>query len=806
MKPHCTPTPGRVNRRAFLRTGSLALGLLGLAPRLVRAGETPARSAKGNSPRAAIDLPTGSAPPPVPLPHFPDRLHAFVWRNWQLVPPERMAEVVGATRAQVVRLGRRMGLARPPRITAARQRRSALTVIRRNWHLLPYEQLLQLLGWTPEQMAFALREDDFLFIKLGSLKPRCEPLRYQPPNRLTLEREQVLARLVRSEFPQGTGRTDELLFAFVDQLSRPPTKGLSRTGSPSAFSPRFCYSYFALYGDPLLEPDLDPYPEGYLARLAASGVDGVWLQAILTRLAPFPWDTGLSRQHEVRLENLRKLVSRARRQGIGVFLYLNEPRALPLGSYATRPELKGVTEGDYATLCTSVRAVRDYLESAVASICQAVPDLAGFFTISGSENLSHCWSHGGGAACPRCGQRKPSEVIAELHAAFQAGIRQGGGGQQLIVWDWGWNDAWVEDIIGRLPSEVKFMSVSEWATPIQRGGVATEVGEYSISTVGPGPRARRHWGLARRRGLKTIAKIQAANTWELSAVPYIPALANVARHAANLAAAGVDGLMLGWTLGGYPSPNLEVVAQIGVAHATGSPLMPEAALVAVAEERYGTVIAPAVVRAWTEFSEAFSEFPFHGGLVYSAPMQVGPANLLWSEPTGYRATMVGFPYDDLDGWRAVYPPDVFVNQFEKVADGFERARAGLAAAFESCRRRLTAGEHAAMEQELNVGEAAAIHFRSTANQARFVLARRRLAEAKSSDEFASAREELERLLRGEISLAKRLHAIQSRDSRIGFEASNQYYYVPVDLAEKVINCHDLLARWLPAQQWRASEP
>jgi hypothetical protein len=59
---------------------------------------------------------------------------------------------------------------------------------------------------------------------------------------------------------------------------------------------------------------------------------------------------------------------------------------------------------------------------------------------------------------------------------------------------------------------------------------------------------------------------------------------------------------------------------------------------------------------------------------------------------------------------------------------------------------------------------------------------------------------LERLLCTEIELAVRLHAVQSRDSRIGFEASNQYYYVPVDLAEKVINCQDLLARWLPAQR------
>jgi hypothetical protein len=103
-----------------------------------------------------------------------------------------------------------------------------------------------------------------------------------------------------------------------------------------------------------------------------------------------------------------------------------------------------------------------------------------------------------------------------------------------------------------------------------------------------------------------------------------------------------------------------------------------------------------------------------------------------------------------------------------------------------------------------VGVAAAIHFRSTANQARFVAARRRLQEAKSPAEAQAAAAELERLLRAEMALARRLHAIQSGDSRIGFEASNQYYYVPVDLAEKVINCHDLLTRWLPAtrNRWR----
>ncbi len=780
------------NRRRFLKTTSLALGTLGLTGEAVRAGAAETNTQQHES---GTDLPVGSAPAPVAAPHFPDRLHACVWRNWQLVPAQRLAEVIGASRSDILRMGKRMGLLGPPPISTAQQARCALTVIRRNWHLLPYSQLLQLLGWTAEQLAFTLREDDFLFVKLGNLKPNCAPLKYEPPNAAVREREAEIARVLTSHFPQGVGRLKEPLFDFVNQLAQMPTTGSQGPG-PSVFDPRFCYSYFALYGDPLLQPELDPYPDGYLARLADVGVNGVWLQAVLNRLAPFPWDPERSKGYQTRLANLNKLIERARRRKIGIYLYLNEPRALPTVFYAAHPQLKGASEGDFAALCTSVPEVRAYLESAIESICRAAPNLAGFFTISGSENLSNCWSHNSGAQCPRCGQRAPAEVIAELHVTFQNGIRRAGYGQKLIVWDWGWDDSWVKDILAGLPSETVFMSVSEWGMPITRGNVNTVVGEYSISTVGPGERARRHWALARARGLKTIAKIQCANTWELSSVPYIPALQNVAEHLEHLRQAGVNGLMLGWTLGGYPAPNLEVVRELGKAGAASEDAV-EAALNRVAQRRFGTALAPAVVTAWKNFSRAFGEFPFHAGVVYNAPLQLGPANPLWERPTGYRASMVGFPYDDLDAWRAVYPAEVFVDQFEKLAGGFELTHAQLAAAFAASRAKLTEHQARALAGELSVAEAAAIHFRSTANQARFILARRRALEAKTAAECEAACHELEDILRAELDSARRLHQIQTTDSRIGFEASNQYFYVPVDLAEKVLNCTDLLTRWLP---------
>ena len=336
------------------------------------------------------------------------------------------------------------------------------------------------------------------------------------------------------------------------------------------------------------------------------------------------------------------------------------------------------------------------------------------------------------------------------------------------------------------------MSVSEWSIPITRGGVKSEIGEYSISTIGPGPRATRHWQIARDLGLKTLAKIQAGNTWELSAVPYIPAVENVARHAANLREAKVDGLMLGWTLGGYPSPNLEVVAEI-----SGSALITtEEAMHRVAVRRFGQAVAPIAVAAWKSYSTAFSEFPFHGGLVYSAPLQAGPANPLWEKPTNYQASMVGLPYDHLDGWRAVYPPDVFISQLEKVSTGFETALSVLRSS--SSQLVLNPTVKKSLAQEIDVADAAAIHFQSVANQARFVRDRDLVAKTKDRVESERLVVELEQILRRELALAKRLLTIQSRDSRIGFEATNHYFYVPIDLVEKVLICRDLLDRWLPS--------
>lgn len=756
----------------------------------------PAAGAEGDV--SVADLPMGAAPDAVPPEYFPDRAHAVVWRNWTVVPTERIAAVVGATPADVLAIGKSMGLAAPPAISEDQLERSYITVIRRNWHLLPYDQLNALLGWTAEKMEYTLREGDGLFWWFGGYKPQVEPVRYTPPDAAAQARAAEIAAAMRSAFPEGVDTIVEPPFAFVEELTdmsgvvpreTPPSSG-------DTFSPRYCFSYFGSFRHPLSDIDAI-YPEGYLARLAELGITGVWLHEPLYHLAAYPWEPARSEGYEENLANLARLVARARKYGIGIYIYLNEPRPMPMAFFEKHPELKGVDDvsvlpGQVATICVSVPEVQQYLRDAVASVCTAVPDLAGFFTITASESYTNCWSHGRGDTCPRCSKRPPEEVIASVNTLITEGIAQAGAKTTLFAWDWGWRDDLVEGIIARLPESASLISVSEWSTPISRGGVDSAVGEYSLSVVGPGPRATAHWKLAQDRGLGTVAKIQASTTWELGSVPYIPVVATAAQHAANLRDAGVNGLMMSWTLGCYPSPSFEAVMEMA------RPEKPSVddALQAVAQRRFGDAAAPAVVEAWKDFSAALNEYPFNIGVLYHSPVHMGPANPLYATPTGYADGTImgfGFPLDGLNRWRGIYPSDTFARQFERVAQGFNDA-------LDRLRSRVNIDATPGLDEEMRVAEACAIHFQSVANQTRFVLLRDTLAANPPADDALATLDALEAIVRQERALAIRLHAIQQRDSRIGFEAACHYFFVNVDLGEKVVNCDDLLTRWIPEER------
>ena len=592
--------------------------------------------------------------------HFPDRLHTFVWRNWESVSVDTLAAVLDTSPQDVRDIALAMGL--PPRqgISDQFHQRGYISLIRRNWHLISREQMLTLLGWSEETLAFTLREDDFLWLKLGGESSGTGTLHYAPPSEQAQQRckhiKQVVAKYFGNELDQPAAQEP---FQFVKELSTASNhKKISKPQPGPDDTIRFIYSYFASFGDPLLHPELNPYPQGMLERLSQVGVNGVWMHVVLRQLAPDPIFGEFGKDHEKRLATLSHMVEQAARYGIKIYLYINEPRAMPLAFFQkdNRQELKGVQEGSFAALCTSTPLVRQYVKDSLTYVFKNVPGLGGVFTITASENLTNCWCHYGGATCPRCSERPAAEVVAEINRTIAEGVWAGNPEAKVIFWDLGWKNEWVDPLLSALPTKAYLMSVSEWNMVVEHSGIKSTVGEYSISAVGPGPRATRHWAIAKKHGMKTIAKIAPNCTWELSAVPYVPAMNLVAQHCSNLTQAGVNGYMLSWSLGGYPSPNLQIAREFSV----NAGISVQQALANVARENYGPDATPDVLRAWSHFSSAFAEHPYVG--LYTAPYQNGPANVLYPVPTGRIATMVGFPFDNIDSWRGHFPADVYADQ------------------------------------------------------------------------------------------------------------------------------------------------
>jgi hypothetical protein len=161
--------------------------------------------------------------------------------------------------------------------------------------------------------------------------------------------------------------------------------------------------------------------------------------------------------------------------------------------------------------------------------------------------------------------------------------------------------------------------------------------------------------------------------------------------------------------------------------------------------------------------------------------------------------MMLFPYDDFKAWVGRYPVDVVEKQFEKMSDLWEP---GLKT-FRDALARVPAHQQAQARRDLGVAETCYVHFRSTANQFRFYRLRDQLGSAAASNRPAIA-SEMERIAEEEIVLARRQYAIARADSTIAYEASNHYYYRPLDLAEKVLNCRQVIET-LHAQGRKANQ-
>lgn len=679
---------------------------------------------------------------PTAFPHFPTRVCAFVFRALEFFSYEKIASILGTTAENIRYLALSMGVKEEQK-SDVWLRKGYITIIRAMWHLLPYEQLLELLEIGGDELAVLLREEDFLDIKLKE-KPDCRPLHWEP---LTQSDRDALQRVRASMEPLSLDGKAPFDFQYI----MPDVAFSGR----EVFGTRMIYLFSGLYQKSFDVDSREYCSDELLESYRRVGINGIYTQGVLYMLSRFPFEPSLSEGWQKRLENLKDLTERCAKYGIKVYLYLNEPRSMHKAFFKKYPHIKGHVEDDeHVCLCTSTKEVQDYIKNAVETVCKAAPLLGGFFCMAKSENLTNCYSHvhqNGACNCPRCRDRSIGEVIGEFFAAVREGADRVS--PDIKVFDYSWDGDDLEarfDVIDHLPERVAVESICESRVPYEIGGVKSTLEDYSLNIIGPGERSLAMWERAKARGLETVAKLQINTTWECSTVPALPVFDKVDRMMQKLVDVGVDHLQLSWTLGGYPSPNLLYACKYFFEHAK----VPQ--------------MSDAMQKAGKIFSEAFSHFPSHIRTAYMGPQNAGPATLFYEAPTGYDATMTCFAYDDVKSWAGVYPTDVFEAQLQKLCDGWEQGLALI--------------EHEEDRETVCMAKAAYSLFRASLNLTKFIRLR----------DNGGTKAELYAIVLDERENAKEMLRLMNDDPAIGFEAANHYYFSRFGLCEKIINCEYLL--------------
>ncbi len=668
-----------------------------------------------------------------------------IFLNYGIVKTDSIAKILKTSPDKVTEAAKLMGLERlkyEPRW----QKDGYVTILRNNWDILTKAQLCILLEMSEAELEALLRDYDFLGEKLGEQR-LSGSAEYNAPSAEELAEMAKIRSFVNDNYIEPAVKPFDFFPYPAKALTLPEKQNIPD---------RFISSYCAKFNGALLDDELSDYNDEYLMHLKGVGTNGIWLHENLRNLADFPFDTSFSPDYKIRVSNLRKLTERCAKYGIGVYLYLNEPRSLPAKFFEKYPELCGqrTDDGDFC-LCTSKPEVRDYLYCAIKELAQSVPLLKGVMTITMSENATHChskkWAQGK-TDCPHCKNRAPEETAAEINNIIARALKDGNGQTRLIANLWGWSGfmGWSEEQtmhgVSLLDKNVDILCVSEYSKKFCRGGVDAEVVDYSISVTGPSDISKRTLELAKSRGHRIWAKIQINNSWECSAVPYLPTFSLMARHINNLKDIGISGLMMSWSLGGYPGGALPYCNALS---AYGN--FDEKAWY---KDTFGEN-SDAVMHAEKIFSSAFEHFPFSVDGLYFGGQTLGVGNDILTRHNGRESSMVCFTRDDYEKYTAPYGIDIYTKLYTELCEEWEK---GLSLIEGLC-------GNAELESFKNVSLGAYIHFKSALMSA--VAARCKRENDKKG---------LLRCAAVQLELTKKMYALISRDATIGFEMTNHYYY------------------------------
>ncbi len=579
-------------------------------------------------------------------------------------------------------------------------------------------------------------------------------------------------------------------------LARAPFLPSRITERRPVFRTRIFRSILSPYStDELLVNDAY-YHENTLNQLAHEGFNGVWIHGQLRDLVPPSVFPELGQGWEVRQRHLNNLVRRAGDYGIKVYIYFTEPLSFAdtHSFWEVHPEVRGVSRHGYSALCTSTPEVREWLDRSWRSLFTLAPGLGGVILITASEHVAHCYTHvhrQEDMDCPRCRERTPQEVIAEVLALDEGAIHAVAPGAEIIAWNWSWNFYEPDPQTGfleRVPEGVTVMGDVDRGQPFTLFGKEYYNDEYTNILPDPSVRFKGVARWCRERRKPIYGKTQISVAHEAATVPFLPLVQNVARKYEGLREEGCTGLMEVWNFGSFLTPITAIADRYSW---EPLPESRESAAREVAQLWYGREVAEEVSRAWEEFCEAARTYPLSIPALYNQPLNRGPAYTLFFDPSDEptSASWLDIPlvnHRPADWIRPPFTPEVYLRGFDEMLVGWRRAvdRLRLAAP------RVAPEYERAYDRDLAAAEGYGLLIEAGLNVTRFALARDRLHGDAPAEEKMRLLDEMEALCRDQLRLIEAIRPVLARDNRLGFHGE-AYTYL---LDEERLQAAELAAR------------
>ena len=152
-------------------------------------------------------------------------------------------------------------------------------------------------------------------------------------------------------------------------------------------------------------------------------------------------------------------------------------------------------------------------------------------------------------------------------------------------------------------------------------------------------------------------------------------------------------------------------------------------------------------------------------MLYNSPKTLGPANLWDIDGEEKISTMVCYAFDDYERWANPYPYEVYCSQLQKLISLWQKGVEKL--------EKLSTTPF--IDEIVRYAKVAYCHFTTDLLQTQFAYAKRQNDTATMRNCVIKEKQNAVNLLNLSVT-----------DAKIGYEASNHYFYITPNLIEKIL--------------------